>query len=313
MENLERNLNVGKQKVLAIVGPTGIGKTALSIFLAKQLNGEIISCDSMQVYKKMDIGTAKVTEEEKQGIHHELVDVQEYDEPYNVMIFQQKCRKAINDIVSRGKFPILCGGTGLYLKAALYDYVFEEEDEDIEYRNYLNSKTNEELVEMLRQIDEKSLEKIHPNNRKRLIRALEICKNGMTKSQREENQKHEPIYDVYFLGLDVDREILHERINKRVDFMFDNGLVDEVNSLFSNPETWDYTSFQGIGYKEFKDYFLNKKDLEQVKTDIKTHSRQYAKKQYTWFKHQMPVHWFESASKEVILQDVKEWMLNEDK
>ncbi len=313
MENLERNLNVGKQKVMAIVGPTGIGKTSLSIFMAKQLNGEIISCDSMQVYKKMDIGTAKVTEEEKQGIHHELVDVQEYDEPYNVMIFQQKCRKAIEDIVSRGKFPILCGGTGLYLKAALYDYVFEEEDEDIEYRNYLNSKTNEELVEMLRQIDEKSLEKIHPNNRKRLIRALEICKNGMTKSQREENQKHEPIYDVYFLGLDVDREILHERINKRVDIMFENGLVDEVKDLFSNPETWDYTSFQGIGYKEFKDYFLNKKDLEQVKTDIKTHSRQYAKKQYTWFKHQMPVHWFESTSKELILEDVKEWLLDEDK
>ena len=301
-----------KQKVLAIVGPTGIGKTSLSIFLAKQLNGEIISCDSMQVYKKMDIGTAKVTEEEKQGVHHELVDVQEYSEPYNVMIFQQKCRKAINDIVSRGKFPILCGGTGLYLKAALYDYEFEEEQEDNEYKKYLESKTNEELVEMLKVVDEKSLEKIHPNNRKRLIRALEICKNGMTKSQREESQKHEPIYDVYFLGLDVDREILHDRINKRVDIMFENGLINEAQTLFSNPETWDYTSFQGIGYKEFKDYFLNKKDLEQVKKDIKTHSRQYAKKQYTWFKHQMPVHWFESVSKEAILLEVKEWIFDED-
>ncbi len=302
-----------KQKVLAIVGPTGIGKTSLSIFLAKQLNGEIISCDSMQVYKKMDIGTAKVTEEEKQGVHHELVDVQEYNEPYNVMIFQQKCRKAIDDIVARGKFPILCGGTGLYLKAALYDYEFEEEQEDMEYRRYLESKSNEELVELLRDVDEKALEKIHPNNRKRLIRALEICHSGKTKTQREENQKHEPLYDVSFLGLDVDRSILHERINKRVDCMFEDGLVEEVSQLFSNPKTWKYTSFQGIGYKEFKDYFLEKKDLEQVKTDIKTHSRQYAKKQYTWFKHQMPVHWFESGSQNEILNHVKEWVLDENK
>lgn len=311
--NLERNLNVDKQKVLAIVGPTGIGKTALSIFLAQQLNGEIISCDSMQVYKKMDIGTAKVTKEEKQGIHHELVDVQDYNEPYNVMIFQQKCRKAIDDIVSRGKFPILCGGTGLYLKAALYDYEFQEEKEDTEYQKFLESKSNEELVEILKNVDEKALEKIHPNNRKRLIRALQICHNGMTKTQREGIQKHEPIYDVYFLGLDVDRELLHERINKRVDIMFENGLVDEATALFSNPQTWQYTSFQGIGYKEFKDYFLNKKDLEQVKADIKTHSRQYAKKQYTWFKHQMPVHWFEVTDKEMILKDVKDWLLNENK
>lgn len=302
-----------KQKVLAIVGPTGIGKTALSIFLAQQLNGEIISCDSMQVYKKMDIGTAKVTEEEKQGIHHELVDVQEYNEPYNVMIFQQKCRKAINDIVSRNKFPILCGGTGLYLKAALYDYVFEEEQEDEKYHQYLESKSNEELVELLCSVDKKALEKIHPNNRKRLIRALEICHNGKTKTQREEDQKHEALYDVYFLGLDINREILHERINRRVDRMFEDGLVQEVTELFTNPNTWSYTSFQGIGYKEFKEYFLEKKDIEQVKTDIKTHSRQYAKKQYTWFKHQMPVHWFDSQAKNEILYHVKEWVMNEDK
>ncbi len=302
---------MARQKVLAIVGPTGIGKTSLSVYLAHQLNGEIISCDSMQVYKKMDIGTAKVTEEEKQGIRHELVDVQEYSDPYNVMIFQKKCRQAIQDIVSRGKFPILCGGTGLYLKAALYDYEFQEEQEDTEYRNELESKSNEELVEMLRTVDSKSLEKIHPNNRKRLIRALEICHSGKTKSQREEDQTHEPIYDVYFLGLDVDREVLHERINKRVDIMFEDGLVDEVRELFSDPSTWEYTSFQGIGYKEFKEYFLGNKDLDSVRTDIKTHSRQYAKKQYTWFKHQMPVHWFEAGHNESILESVKDWMNNE--
>ena len=296
-----------KQKVLAIVGPTGIGKTSLSIELAKRLNGEIISCDSMQVYKQMDIGTAKVTKEEMQGIHHELIDVQNYDEPYNVMIFQKKCRQAIQDVFARGKFPILCGGTGLYLKAALYDYTFKEEPEDVEYTAFLNTKTNEELVEMLKIKDEKALEKIHPNNRKRLIRALQICHTGVSKSKQEALQQHIPLYDVYFLGLDVDRDILHERINKRVDIMFQNGLVDEVQKLFASPSTWDYTSFQGIGYKEFKDYFLHKKNLEEVKSAIKTHSRQYAKRQYTWFKNQMPVHWFDAKDKKAIWNEVKDW------
>ena len=158
-----------KGQTLAIVGPTGIGKTSLSVWLAKQLNGEIISCDSMQVYKKMDVGTAKVTKEEMQDIHHELIDVQNYDEPYNVKVFQEKCRTAIEDVVKRGKFPILCGGTGLYLKAALYDYEFQEEEEDTAYTTYLNSKTNEELVAMLEEKDAKALEKIHPNNRKRMM------------------------------------------------------------------------------------------------------------------------------------------------
>ena len=144
---------MGKQKVLAIVGPTGIGKTSLSVWLAKQLNGEIISCDSMQVYKKMDIGTAKVTKEEMEGIHHELIDVQEYDEPYNVKIFQDKCREAIENVANRKKLPILCGGTGLYLKAALYDYEFQDEQVDEVYTKFLNSKTNEELVNMLQKQD----------------------------------------------------------------------------------------------------------------------------------------------------------------
>lgn len=302
-----------RQKVLAIVGPTGIGKTSLSVWLAKQLNGEIISCDSMQVYKKMDVGTAKVTKEEMQDIHHELIDVQNYDEPYNVKVFQEKCRTAIEDVVKRGKFPILCGGTGLYLKAALYDYEFQEEEEDTAYTTYLNSKTNEELVAMLEEKDAKALEKIHPNNRKRLIRALQICHSGTSKSEQEDKQQHIPLYDVYFLGLDVKREILHDRINKRVDIMFENGLVKEVEELFSNPKTWEYTSFQGIGYKEFKDYFLKEKSIEEVKTAIKTHSRQYAKRQYTWFKNQMPVHWFEAQNRDEIYSAVKEWLDDEDK
>lgn len=295
------------------MGPTGIGKTSLSVFLAQRFNGEIISCDSMQVYKKMDIGTAKVTKEQMQGVHHELIDVQDYDEAYNVKIFQDKCREAIKNVASRKKIPILCGGTGLYLKAALYDYEFQEEQEDVEYTNYLHSKTNEELVNMLKKEDAKALEKIHPNNRKRLIRALQICHSGLTKSQQEEKQKHIPLYDVYFLGLDINRDLLHDRINKRVDIMFEQGLVKEVETLFSKPETWNYTSFQGIGYKEFRDYFLGEKNMDEVKNAIKTHSRQYAKRQYTWFKNQMPVHWFEAQDRNEICEAVKVWLKDEDK
>ena len=297
-----------RKKILAIVGPTGIGKTSLSIRLAKLFDGEIISCDSMQVYKQMNIGTAKVTEREKEGIPHYLLDEQEYDEPYNVMIFQTKCRDAIQTIQEKNKLPILCGGTGLYLKAALYDYEFEAEQEDTEYTAYLHSLSNEQLVELLKQKDEKALEKIHPNNRKRVIRALQIAHSGKNKTQREEEQCHEPLYDIFFLGLDIDRDILHERINKRVDLMFKEGLVKEVEELFSDPQTWGYTSFQGIGYKEFKEYFEHTRALEEVKDKIKVHSRQYAKRQYTWFKNQMKVHWFDREDEEQIITSVKAWL-----
>lgn len=293
-------------KVLAIVGPTGVGKTKCSVMLAKQFNGEIISADSMQVYQQMDIGTAKVKEEEKEGIVHYLVDDQSYDQPYNVQLFQTRCRKAIQTIQEKGKLPIICGGTGLYLKAALYDYVFEEEQEDLEYTQFLQNKKTEELYQMLKEVDEKSLEKIHPNNRKRIIRALQIAHTGVNKSEREQRQEHKPLYDVYFLGLTCPRELLHERINKRVDQMFDQGLVQEVQTLFSNPETWDYSSFQGIGYKEFKAYFTKKATLEEVKEKIKTNSRRYAKRQYTWFKNQMDVHWFEFDD-EKLMDEIKKW------
>ena len=299
------------KKIIAIVGPTGIGKTSLSIELAKALNGEVISCDSMQVYKKMDIGTAKVTKEEMDGIFHYLIDIQEYDQPYNVIIFQDVCRKSIQKIQNKNKQVILCGGTGLYLKAALYDYTFEEETQDEDYLKELNQKSNEELYELLKEIDEKSLEKIHKNNRKRILRALMMAHSGMSKSQREQQQKHIPLYDIYYIGLDVDRNILHQRINDRVDKMFEQGLVEEVTSLFKEEKTWEYTSFQGIGYKEFKDYFLDQITLEETKERIKTHSRQYAKRQYTWFKNQMPVHWYSIDQKEQILKDVKQWLKGE--
>lgn len=293
-------------KVLAIVGPTGVGKTKCSVQLAKRFNGEIISADSMQVYQEMNIGTAKVKEEEKEGIIHYLVDDQSYEQPYNVQLFQTRCRKAIQTIQAKGKLPIICGGTGLYLKAALYDYVFEKEEEDLEYTQFLQAKKTEELYQMLKECDEKSLEKIHPNNRKRIIRALQIAHTGTNKSDREQKQEHKPLYDVYFLGLTCPRELLHERINTRVDQMFEEGLVDEVTQLFSSSKTWEYSSFQGIGYKEFKSYFNGQASLEEVKEKIKTNSRRYAKRQYTWFKNQMDVHWFELGD-EKLMDEIEKW------
>lgn len=293
-------------KVLVIVGPTGIGKTSLSIQLAKAFHGEIISGDSMQVYDQMDIGTAKITKEEMEGIPHYLVGIQAYDKPYNVKIFQEKARESIQKILQKQKLPILCGGTGLYLKAALYDYVFEEETFDEAYTKYLETLNNDQLYDLLKSKDPLSCEKIHPNNRKRVIRALQIVHEGPSKSQREALQEHKSMYDIYFLGLDMDRGLLYERINQRVETMFKQGLVQEATRLFQDSKTWNYTSFQGIGYKEFRPYFEGTETLDRVKENIKKHSRQYAKRQYTWFKHQMPVHWFDKEDPQIMTK-IREW------
>lgn len=296
-----------RQKIIVIVGPTGVGKTSLSIELAKKLNGEIISGDSMQVYRNMDIGTAKIREDEKEGIPHYLLDVQAYDEPFNVKTFQEQCRRAIEAIRKNGHVPIICGGTGLYLKAALYDYEFEDEQLDEQYDAYLKTKSNEQLYALLRQIDPGSCGTIHPNNRKRVIRALHIAHSGATKSEREAVQKHEPLYDVFWIGLNTDRKKLNEQIDKRVDQMFEEGLTKEVERLFSDPQTWEYTSFQGIGYKEFKNYFLKIWSEEEVREKIKVHTRQYAKRQLTWFNHQMPVQWFDKKDTALIIRKAEEW------
>ena len=291
---------------MVIVGPTGIGKTSLSIQLAKAFHGEIISGDSMQVYDQMDIGTAKITKEEMEGIPHYLVGIQAYDKPYNVKIFQEKARESIQKILQKQKLPILCGGTGLYLKAALYDYVFEEETFDEAYTKYLETLNNDQLYDLLKSKDPLSCEKIHPNNRKRVIRALQIVHKGPSKSHREALQEHKPLYDIYFLGLDMDRGLLYERINQRVETMFEQGLVQESTRLFQDSKTWNYTSFQGIGYKEFRPYFEGTETLNMVKENIKKHSRQYAKRQYTWFKHQMPVHWFDKEDPQIMTK-IREW------
>ena len=280
--------------VLCIVGPTAVGKTKMSIELAKQLNGEIISGDSMQIYRGMDIGTAKATMDERQGIPHHLIDEKNPDEPYSVAAFQQTVRAKIEEIKSRGKLPIIVGGTGLYIKSVLYDYEFagESESKEVDEAKY-GHLSNEELHAKLATIDEAGAKDIHPNNRKRVIRALEIYEtSGVKKSEMIEKQEHKMIYDACLIGLTDDRNVLYDRINKRVDTMYETGLVEEVKALFDEGIPAESQSIRAIGYKELYDYFKGFISLEESKELIKRNSRRYAKRQYTWFNNQMDVTWF---------------------
>ena len=280
--------------VLCIVGPTAVGKTKMSIELAKQLNGEIISGDSMQIYRGMDIGTAKATMDERQGIPHHLIDEKNPDEPYSVAAFQQTVRAKIEEIKSRGKLPIIVGGTGLYIKSVLYDYEFagESESKEVDEAKY-GHLSNEELHAKLAAVDEAGAKDIHPNNRKRVIRALEIYEtSGVKKSEMIEKQEHKMIYDACLIGLTDDRNVLYDRINKRVDTMYETGLVEEVKALFDEGIPAESQSIRAIGYKELYDYFKGLISLEESKELIKRNSRRYAKRQYTWFNNQMDVTWF---------------------
>ena len=286
-----------------IVGPTSVGKTSFGVRCAKLFNGEIISGDSIQIYKGLDIGSAKVTEEEKQGVVHHLIDIKEANENYSVKEFQEKGRALIKDIVSRGKLPIIVGGTGLYIKALLYDYVFFDEDEiDDQY----DDLTNKELYDALLKEDPKALENIHINNRKRLVRALNIVrKHGKGISSIKEEQEHKPVYDTKIIGLTKDREKLKEDINKRVDLMIGQGLVKEIRGLLDKGISFENQSMQAIGYKEFKDYFEDKKTLDEVIEQIKINTRHFAKRQYTWFNNQMDMEWF--IDKEKAIESIKNW------
>jgi tRNA dimethylallyltransferase len=298
------------KKVLVIAGPTASGKTALSVKLAQTLNGEIISGDSQQVYKELSIGTAKITEDEKASIKHYGLDLINYTDNYSVKDFQSMARHAIEEIHSKEKLPIIAGGTGFYLKACLYDYEFKDElIEDDQFEEL----SNEELYNKLKEIDPQSLEKIHLNNRKRLIRALNIGLKGQTKSEREAIQNHLPIYDVFLVVLDLPKPLLDQRIEKRLDTMFNSGLKEEVLTYFNSPETWDYQSFQGIGYKEWKGYLLNQMSLDEVKEKIIISTRQYAKRQLTWFRHQFKAYWYKPSeeNEKLLLTDINEWLKKE--
>lgn len=282
------------EKVIVIVGPTGVGKTKMGVALAKYFNGEVISGDSMQIYKKMDIGTAKVTVDEMEGIKHHLIDIKEPTESYSVKDFQDEVRLKIKEISSRGKLPIIVGGTGLYIKAALYDYEFGESQMDHqEYVNKYQDHTNEQLYDLLLKIDEASAKELHPNNRQRVLRAIAIYEStGVKKSETLAKQNHELIYDARFIGLTLERDVLYERINQRVDLMMEQGLYQEIEKLMKKNYSSSLQSMKAIGYKEWFAYFQGNQSLEETLELIKKNSRNYAKRQYTWFNNQLPVKWF---------------------
>lgn len=289
-------MEIDKQfEVVAIVGPTASGKTALSIRLAKEFNGEIINGDSMQIYKGLDIGTAKITEEEMEGIPHHLLSFKEPTESFSVAEFQRLVREKIREIQSRGKLPIIVGGTGLYIQAVLYDFQFTEEKVDEEARK----KYYDELAEIgpeamhkrLAELDPETAKTIHPNNTRRVIRALEMIElHGVSKASEEHNRGNIPIYNHLIIGMDIDREELYKRINQRVDLMMEQGLLDEVRALWEKGIR-DVQSVKAIGYKELYDYFDGLISLDEAVEQIKQNSRRYAKRQLTYFRNKMDVQW----------------------
>lgn len=272
-------------KVIVITGPTAVGKTKLSIELAKRYNGEIINADTVQVYKGLDIGSAKVTEEEKEDIPHHLFDIKEVDEEYTIYHYQKDCRKLIKEVQGRGKTPILVGGTGLYIKAALYDYKLTEEKETNTYDNL----TDEELYNKLLEVDKDIV--IDKNNRRRLIRALNYYKEN--NKSINTNTTNKLLYDAIFIGLTTDRRILYDKINNRVDIMIKEGLLNEVK-VFYDKNIRTKPLLNAIGYREIYSYFDGNISLEEAIDKIKQNSRHYAKRQYTFFNHQLPVVWFET-------------------
>jgi len=286
-----------KPKVIVIVGPTASGKTALSIELAKRINGEIVSCDSMQIYKDMDIGSAKPTLEEMQGIKHYMIDVVKPDERFSVAEYKKQAEKAIEEILSKGKTPIVIGGTGLYADSLIYSIEYPEIEFDQNYRNKLEKKadTQEGLIELYneaKRIDEEAIKKISENDKKRIIRILEIFHSTeKTKTQLEiESRRNEVKYDYRVFAIDMNREILYDRINKRVDIMIENGLIQEVKNLLNKYESFP-TAMQGLGYKEVVEYLDGKLTKEEMIEKIKQETRRYAKRQLTWFRKNKQTIW----------------------
>ncbi len=269
------------QDIIVVVGPTGIGKTKLSIELAKMFDAEIINGDSVAIYKRLDIGSAKPSSEEREGIPHHLIDIRDVNEDYTVYDYQKDLREKIAEISSRGKRVIIVGGTGLYIKAGLYDYTFIPGTTN----NTYDELTNEEILERIKKYN---LEKVPElNNRRRLVRLL----NKLENKEEITNNKDNLLYNIKVIGLTTERSILYERINKRVEKMMEEGLLDEINSLkefYSNSRILN----SGIGYKEFYDYLFRDKPLEEVLEEIKKDCRRYAKRQYTFFKHQFDTNWF---------------------
>ncbi len=287
------------QKLVVLTGPTAVGKSKLSIELAKRLGGEIISADSMQVYKYMNIGTDKLSPEKMGGVPHHLIDFLEPTEDFNVFMFQKLVKEKIEEISARGKVPILVGGTGFYIQAVLYDIDFTETDEDESYRHELEERARTEgvhvLHEELKAVDPESAEAIHENNSKRVIRALEYYKKTGKKISQHNTEQHGRTspYDFKYFVLTDDRSVLYSRIEKRVDQMIEEGLEQEVKELISMDIPRDATSMQGLGYREMIGYLEGEYDLERAVYLIKRNTRHFAKRQLTWFKRERDVIWVE--------------------
>ena len=298
---------MNKPKVIVICGPTASGKTALSIELAKKINGEIISCDSMQIYKYMDIGTAKPTLEEQKEVKHHMIDFVEPNQRYSVAEYKKDAEKSIEEILLKGKTPIIVGGTGLYVDSLIYGIEYPEIELDEEYRKQLEKEIEEKGLESLynkaKEIDSKAMEKISPNDKKRIMRVLEIyMATGKTKTEQEiESRTHEVKYDYKVFAIKMDREKLYERINKRVDMMIEKGLIEEVQNILKKYDKFP-TAMQGLGYKEVVEYLEGKKTKEEMIDKIKMQTRRYAKRQITWFKKNKQTIWIENNELSKILE-----------
>lgn len=305
-----------KLPLLVLTGPTAVGKTNLSIRLAKALGGEIISADSMQVYKHMDIGSAKITKEEMAGVVHHMLDILEPWEEFNVVVFKERVKQCIKEITDRGKLPILTGGTGFYIQAVLYDIDFTENEENTEIRSRLEKLAKEKGAEylhgLLSEVDEESAQSIHANNVKRVIRALEFYELTGTKisAHNEAERTKESAYDSCYFVLNDDRAVLYERIDKRVDKMIEDGLVEEVRALREMGCDRTLVSMQGLGYKEILSFLEEEISLDEAVYRIKRDTRHFAKRQLTWFRREKEVIWVEKErfdrDEERILQFVLE-------
>ena len=302
------------KNLVVITGPTAVGKTDISIKLAKEIDGEIISADSIQVYKGLDIGSAKITEEEMDGVKHYLIDVLDPTEEFDIYTFKKMAEEAIDEIYAKGKIPIIVGGTGFYIQSVLYDVDFEETHVDMQYRKELEELVglygNEYIHKMLKEVDPEYAVGIHPNNVKRVIRALEFYhENNMPLSEHNNEQKmNESPYNFAYYVLNDDREVLYDRINKRVDKMFDNGLVDEVKGLGLDESS---QSMQGIGYKEVLEYLNGNISEDECKELIKKNTRHFAKRQLTWFRHEKVVQMIDYRDFDRDIDKVLEYMLND--
>lgn len=290
-----------KEKVVVICGPTASGKTALSIELAKRINGEIVSADSMQIYKDMDIGTAKPTIDEMKGIKHYLLDFVSPEERYSVAQYKQDAKISIKEIIAKGKTPIIVGGTGLYVDSLIYEIEYTDIKVDENYRKELEKiieeKGLEELYKKAMEIDEVAMKKISPNDKKRIMRVLEIYKaTGKTKTQQEKESRKKPVeYDYRIFAINWDREILYERINERVDKMIEQGLIDEVKNILKKYDKFP-TAMQGLGYKEVVDYINGIYTKEEMIEKIKMETRRYAKRQLTWFRKNKKTIWLDGKN-----------------